>query len=357
MTTSSRSYWLSCGKVVVFAVAVQETWRKGQLSVENHGFVMLCNGVTSGACRGGVSIVMSPQAVEAWIAAGSSVMYFGPRIIAVKFKLLDCKNRKMAVRFVSAYAPVSTSGQKVRNEYLDELQKCIISCSDEEVLIIGTDANASMGTRTSATDHVLGPYGISKQNVAGHLFRDFCETMNLCSAATFFTKRSYTTWRHMRSKFHYQLDHFLVRRMHLNRVVDACVYGALVLDSDHTPIRMKLRVARNLKHKAGRPATLRVNRGLLKCPTAQSNFLDAVEKADPSLSLPERVRCAAKATLSASYRAQPGWFQQCEADLLKLIAARNAAARNFRGLNCCEEKNRGSTASIKKGKSKGCTHC
>mmetsp|Transcript_37801 Transcript_37801/g.100436 ORF Transcript_37801/g.100436 Transcript_37801/m.100436 type:complete len:94 (-) Transcript_37801:868-1149(-) len=92
-------------------------------------------------------------------------------------------------------------------------------------------------------------------------------------------------------------------------------------------------------------------------PTAQSNFLDAVEKADPSLSLPERVRCAAKATLSASYRAQPGWFQQCEADLLKLIAARNAAARNFRGLNCCEEKNRGSTASIKKGKSKGCTHC
>ena len=131
-----------------FAFVVQETWRKGQTSVENHGFVMLCNGVSAGAARGGVSIVMSPKAVDAWISAGSSVMYFGTRIIAVKLKLLDSKNRKMVVRFVSAYAPFSTSARKVRNEYLDDLQKCIMSCSDKEVLIIATDANASMGTRT-----------------------------------------------------------------------------------------------------------------------------------------------------------------------------------------------------------------
>lgn len=261
-----------------FAFAVQETWRKGQSSVENQGFVMQCNGVSSGASRGGVAIVLSPQAVEAWIAAGSSVMYFGPRIIAVKFKLFDSKKREMVVRFVSAYAPVSSTSQKVRDEYLDDLQRCIMSCNDDEVLIVATDANASMGTRTSAKDQVLGPFGISKQNAAGHLFRDFCETMNLCSATTFFSKRSYTTWRHMRSKFPYQLDHFLVRRKFLNRVVDACVYGALVLDSDHTPIRLKLRVARNLKHKTGRPATLRVNRDALKCAKAQSNFLDAIEK-------------------------------------------------------------------------------
>ena len=106
---------------------------------------------------------------------------FGPRTIAVKFKLLDCKNRKMVrvVRFVSAYAPVSSSSQKVRNEYLHDLQKCVMSCNDEEVLIIATDANALMGI-CSGHDQVLEPFGISKQNSAGYLFRDFCETLNLC---------------------------------------------------------------------------------------------------------------------------------------------------------------------------------
>ena len=58
-----------------FAFAIQETWRKVQSSVENHGFIMQCNGNLSGPSRGGVSIVMSPEAVNAWIAAGSNVMY------------------------------------------------------------------------------------------------------------------------------------------------------------------------------------------------------------------------------------------------------------------------------------------
>ena len=137
--------------------------------MENHGFVMLCNGVSAGAARGGVSVAMGPEAVGAWIAAGTSVLYFGPRIFAGEFKLPDCKNREMVVRFVSAYAPVSTSSQKVRNAYLDDLQKCVTSCNDEEVLSIATNASASMGTR-SDHDQVLGPFGISKQHSAGHLF-------------------------------------------------------------------------------------------------------------------------------------------------------------------------------------------
>ena len=97
---------------------------------------------------------------------------------------------------------------------------------------------------------------------------------------------------YLRSKFHYQLDHhFLVRRKFLNRVSDACAYGALVLCSDHTPIRMKLRVARNLKHKTARPVTLRVNRDLLKSPAVRSDFLDEIVKADRSLS-PARFKSA-----------------------------------------------------------------
>ena len=121
---------------------------------------------------------------------------------------------------------------------------------------------------------------------------------------------------------------------------------------------MKLRVARNLKRKSDRPVTLRVSRDLLKSAAVQSDFLDAVEKSNPSLSLSEKVQSAAKATLSSSERAQPGWFQQNEAELLKLIAERNTAAGNFMRLNQAgKEKPVAAHQELKKvrrSKSKGC---
>ena len=76
-----------------------------------------------------------------------------------------------------------------------------------------------------------------------------------------------------------------------------------------------------------------MNRDLLKDSTVQSNFLDEVMKVDSSLSLSQKVQCAANATLSTSERVQPGWFQQNEVEILKLITERNIAAINFKRLN------------------------
>ena len=96
--------------------------------MENSCFVMVSNGNVQENARSGVAVVMSPSAVKAWILAGSKVVYYGNRIIAVKFRVRDAANKLVNVVFVSAYAPVCATMDHRKKEYYDDLQQCVNDC-------------------------------------------------------------------------------------------------------------------------------------------------------------------------------------------------------------------------------------
>ena len=173
----------------IFAAGIQESWRLGSNIFDNRGLLIVQHGNArknrkNGRVSGGVAIVLSPEAKRAFVAAGSQVLNFGERILAVRLKLVDAKKRTVNILFVSAYFPVGAASPTIRQEFYLELERCIASCSENEILLIGADCNSSMGTRSAARDAVLGPFGLPHRNKAGTGLYEFCSKMGLCSVTS-----------------------------------------------------------------------------------------------------------------------------------------------------------------------------
>jgi hypothetical protein len=79
----------------IFACAIQETWSLGNEISEIYGCYIIEHGSKSKPKRdhppGGVAIILSPDAVRAWIKAGSCVLQIGNRTFAIKLEMEDIK--------------------------------------------------------------------------------------------------------------------------------------------------------------------------------------------------------------------------------------------------------------------------
>ena len=94
----------------------------------------------------GVAIVLGQEGFECWKAAGFEVHKdLGARIIALRLLIEDSKNNQVGLFLVSAYAPVGKEDDSVWERYLGNLNLCISRKRAGDLLIIGTDANASIG--------------------------------------------------------------------------------------------------------------------------------------------------------------------------------------------------------------------
>jgi len=187
------------GKHNVWAACLQETWRIEQNSWENDGYTFLHNGLDVKPCaRGaqGVAIVLGPEAKIAWEQAGCQRLYFGTRIVATRLKLLDATNRSLDIFLVSSYAPDSSRPSGEHEEFEMHKQCCYNSVKAGEILVEGTDANASLGTRNrhdnreaSDRDRVMGPHGISYVNAAGKSLLQMLGMNGLCAPTSYFRKK------------------------------------------------------------------------------------------------------------------------------------------------------------------------
>ncbi len=120
---------------------------------------------------GGVAIILSPDAVRAWIKAGSCVLHFGNRILAIKLEMEDIKGELVTVMLATSYPPVGNAKEHIRHAFTEDMEHIMeapkIGPKSNEVLLVCIDANASMGTRSHIQDRVLGPFSVDKVNSAG----------------------------------------------------------------------------------------------------------------------------------------------------------------------------------------------
>ena len=332
-----------------WAGTLQETWITGDSLKDHNGWLFINHGLPEKVCKRGslgVSIVLSKSARKAWEQTGSKVMYYGPRIIAIRLKLVSKKGIVgTQIYLVSAYAPDSGKSQQEKDEYNIQLQLCIDNCKGYELLVIGTDTNSSVGVRGKhddlyAPDHdkVRGSFGLAHENKAG---QELCATLGingLCLPATFFQKKHYSTWFNPRSKKGHQLDHFIVKQNQLKRVQDAGRCG-MGMNTDHYPVMMKLLVYRRRRDTLTQPTTtpkqtMRIDRKLLKVPEIADKFRAIVktEMDKPRASnvtqltqLHKALKVAEQATIATNARRQPGWFQAAKDKIEPTLRARNAA--------------------------------
>ena len=187
----------------------------------------------------------------------------GPRVVAVRLLAREPRARSwsdnasspLGIFQISGYAPVSTAPEADWDAYYASLSSAIARAHAGDVIIIGTDSNASIGRGclggSRSDDHVgaVGPHGLAHINNSGRRMRSFIETHALASLTSFYRKRHYGTWQHPRSKLIHQLDQMLVSRSELKRFSDAGSLSGQLINSDHRAVGCKLRVVTQLQRK------------------------------------------------------------------------------------------------------------
>ena len=125
-------------------------WWSGIESLENNNCFLLLAGLDDEQqIRCGsqvVGIALSIQGVEAWRAGGCELHNdLGSRVIGVRLLLKDMDNRDVGVLLISAYAPVINASDDIWSEYYEQLDRCIGRKRTDDILVIGTDCNSSIG--------------------------------------------------------------------------------------------------------------------------------------------------------------------------------------------------------------------
>ena len=350
-------------KSKAWATCLQETWMVGNTTHEHNNTIIINHGPPKKLCnRGslGVAIVLGPHARKCWEKAGCQQLYYGERILATRLKIEDARGKPMTMFLVSAYAPIGAAKREARENYANNMQQCIAACGKKETLVICTDANASVGVRDinddpykAGRDQVRGPFGISHQNKAGRELLGILGPNELCLPLTYFRKKRYDTWINPCNKLGHQLDHVIVRQADLKRIRDAGRYGIAGKDSDHYPIRITIAIACKFKHKPTSSTRTRIDRGLLKEPDIESNFIDIVKNycnddassKTAQIRLTKALQAAASEVLTTESRKQPSWYEAAATKIEPAIRKRNALQAQYNAPS--RRLNVNSAASIK----------
>ena len=346
----------------VWAAGLQETWRSGRDEFSEASYCFLGVGPATQQGRGssGVALVLSRSATSAWQAAGAIVHAdLGHRVVAAPLLAKDARTRRpLGVYLISSYAPTSDASASAWDEYYSALATAIARMPFGYVLVICTDANASIGrgglgntaTELSGRNGAVGPHRLDHVNESGRRLRSFLELHQLASLASFFRKAHYGTWMHPRSKRLHQLDHILVARCDVYRFSNAGSRAGQLIDSDHRAVSCTLRITTGFQRKPDQRAQLsRLDYTSLYQESEQTAFACAVLNqllpstpspplpSPPSTSPPpitplvpysalaDALRSTAIATLPKRSRPTPSWFAAQADRLHSLIRARNAA--------------------------------
>ena len=359
----------------VFAWCLQETWRIGSPILKYEGgYHCIYHGPTEKLNRRGslgVAIMLDPQAWQGYLDGGQKRKCYGLRIMAITIKLTDVKGKVISIRLVTAYAPHSGCTDKEKTLYENNLELAIKSCGEDQILVVGTDANASLSRlkteqvqdQDKDIQSPVGKFGLDWTNAAGERMETFLRTHDMCLPTTFFEKHplSYATWYHNANKKGYQIDHFMLYRKDLKRVRDAGSTVCHSIASDHNAVYIKLRIARNLAKQKSKNDGKRILRSGLQDPVIYTNFVSDVNKRlieiDSRLgtvssngrinngwrlkkrddgttqsiqeTFQEILTNAAKKHLTATSRVNPGWFVANQPALMESCRKRNSLQQHY----------------------------
>ena len=96
--------------------------------------------------------------------------------------------------FVSAYGPVCEGSEEERNEFWNELTRCVDGLSTGNYVVVLSDSNARVGD--GEVEDVVGKYGVPSENESGERLLDMCVEQELVIGNSFFKNKGINkyTW-------------------------------------------------------------------------------------------------------------------------------------------------------------------
>ena len=343
-----------------------------KVNIQNEilGHEVFINGES--ATTGGVGIILSKNSTQAWKKAGSK------QPITIKGRImglhLEFGNKKNPVKIfaISVYLPCTRSkNHKEREEefasLLDELKELVqTECKNGVKPVIGGDFNSILGTRnhyddSSDINKCLGPNGNDEENERGRLVvSELLENLNLCNPASFFIKKSYTTWTNDKSVMKattnkdHTLDYILAPFSDMKgNIRDSGISTRLTCHTtDHTAVTLLYSYPSHKPSKRKSTITKRKEKPHPKEPRTMRNLIpedtrytddfnqkvkelitDCMQKNDnTSIDQPSLIPILEEASKSFPQlkSSKNDWFKKDEANLLNLISEKNKNEWNLR---------------------------
>ena len=175
--------------------------------------------------NGGVGIILDAETQKAWRLAGE------PELIVKKIQgttricALHIQYNKKDLIIISAYFP--TANDNSIEEFYEALDSVLETNKDKEP-IIGADVNAQIGL----FNNQHGKFGISTINDRGKLLNRWLAEKNMYPLSTYFKKKKYDTFRHVRNGVSATYDFIFANTKLKKLTLDASACEPLV-QSDH----------------------------------------------------------------------------------------------------------------------------
>ena len=186
-TIESKRCEIGCmfGRRGMDVLALCETKMKGKGEVAFGEVTGRVSGVERGRAREGVALLLSEWMVN---------------------KVVECKevfSRLMWARvrisrecwaFISAHGPGCERSEEGRDEFWNELTRCVDGLSTRHYVVVLGDLNARVGD--GELEGVVGKYGVSGENESGERLLNVCVEQELAIGNSFFKKKGINkyTW-------------------------------------------------------------------------------------------------------------------------------------------------------------------
>ena len=101
--------------------------------------------------------------------------------MALRLLFKDSEHRDVGVFLISAYALIGKAPENEWEDYFDKLTICLQRKRNNDIAVIGTDSNSSMGCKSGRQiDSPLGCFGLNHTNESGLRFLTYLAINQSC---------------------------------------------------------------------------------------------------------------------------------------------------------------------------------
>ena len=220
-------------------LALCETKMKGKGEVAFGEVTGRVSGVERGRAREGVALLLSEwmgNKVVEWKEVSSRLMWVRVRM------------GRECWAFVSAYGPGYERSEEERDEFWNDLTRCVDGLSTRNYVIVLGDLNARVDD--GELEGVVGKYGVPGENESGERLLDMCVEQELVIGNSFFKKKEINkyTWIRVANGRVIEralMDYVLITKRMVGRLKDVHVFrGVAAGMSDHFLVRSMTGVSR-----------------------------------------------------------------------------------------------------------------
>ena len=220
-------------------LALCETKMKGKGEVAFGEVTGRVSGVRRGRAREGVALLLSEwmgNKVVEWKEVSSRLMWVRVRM------------GRECWAFVSAYGPGCERSEEERDEFWNDLTRCVDGLSTRNYVVVLGDLNARVGD--GEVEGVVGKYGVPGENESGERLLDMCVEQELVIGNSFFKKKGINkyTWIRVANGRVIEralMDYVLITKRMVGRLKDVHVFrGVAAGMSDHFLVKAEVVVAK-----------------------------------------------------------------------------------------------------------------